>query len=320
MSGLEETNQLLQAEIERLQQVEKALHQNTRNLIDLIESTQDAVWSVDSQYTVLTLNLALKQLFLLAFDVELTPGMNAVDCLPAEQRSLWIDYYSRALKGDRFYTEHYYFLNDVSIYLDISFNPICDRSGQVTGVAVFSKDITNRKRTETQLLHNAFHDRLTGLPNRTLFLERLTYTVERVQRQEGLFAVLFLDLDQFKLINDNLGHWAGDHLLCQVAQELENCLRLGDTVSRFGGDEFAILLENISDIGEVISVVEQIQQRLTLPFMLNRREVFVSASIGIALSSSDYEQPEDLLRYADIAMYRTKRLDGTYYEIFDAES
>lgn len=315
MSDLEEINQLLQAKIDRLQKAEKALRQNEENLLDLIESTQDAVWSVDSHYTVLTLNLAFKQLFLLAFDVELAPGMNAVDCLPAEQRTLWIDYYNRALKGDRFDAEHYYFLNDISIYLDISFNPIFNRSGLITGVAVFSRDITNRKQTETKLLHSTLHDRLTGLPNRTLFLERLTYTAERVQRQNGLFAVLFLDLDQFKRINDHLGHSAGDHLLCQFAQELENCLRLGDTASHFGGDEFAILLE-IGDVKEAISVVERIQQRLTLPFLLNRHEVFVTASIGIAFSSSGYDQPQDLLHYADIAMYRAKGGDGTCYEIY----
>ncbi|MBD1998326.1 diguanylate cyclase [Leptolyngbya sp. FACHB-541] len=319
MSDLEEINQLLQAKVERLQKAEKALRQNEANLLNLIESTQDAVWSVDSHYTVLTLNLAFKQLFLLAFDVELAPGMNAIDCLPAEQRTLWIDYYNRALKGDRFDAEHYYFLNDISIYLDISFNPIFDRSGLITGVAVFSRDITNRKQTETQLLHSALHDGLTGLPNRTLFLERLTYTAERVQRQNGLFAVMFLDLDQFKLINDQLGHSAGDHLLCQFAQELENCLHLGDTASHFGNDEFAILLDNISDISEATSVVECIQQRLVLPFTLNRHEVFVTASIGIALSNG-YDQPQDLLHYANVAMHRAKESGKTCYKIFDAEN
>ncbi|NJO75509.1 MAG: PAS domain S-box protein [Leptolyngbyaceae cyanobacterium RM1_406_9] len=145
MLGIEGINQRLQAENEQLQQVEKTLRQSETNLLNLIESTQDAIWSIDSSYTLLTLNLAFKQLFLLAFEVESVPGMNAVKSLPAEQQPLWIDYYDRALGGDRFYTEHYYFLNDISIYLDISFNPIFSQNGQVTGVAIFSKDITNRQ-------------------------------------------------------------------------------------------------------------------------------------------------------------------------------
>jgi diguanylate cyclase (GGDEF)-like protein/PAS domain S-box-containing protein len=319
MSGLEEINQLLQAKIEQLEQTEKALRCSEANLLNLIENTQDAVWSVNSNCVLLAENLAFKQLFLLAFDVELTPGMNAVSCLPIEQKTLWQGYYDRALKGDRFSIEHYYFLNNVSVYLDISFNPILDHSGQITGVAVFSRDITNRKQTEAQLLHSAFHDKLTGLPNRTLFLDRLTQTSERERRQNGLFAILLLNLDQFKRISHNLGHLIGDNLLRQFARELENCLRLGDTASRFGNDEFAILLDNISDISEATSVVECIQQRLMLPFMLNRHEVFVTASIGITLSNG-YDQPQDLLRYADIAMHRAKEFDRTCYEIFDADN
>jgi diguanylate cyclase (GGDEF)-like protein/PAS domain S-box-containing protein len=319
MSGLEEINQLLQTKIEQLQQTEKSLRQSEANLLNLIENTQDAVWSVDSHSDLLALNSAFRQLFLLAFDVELAPGMNAVSCLPTEQQTLWKGYYDRALKGDRFSVEHYYFLNNVSVYLDISFNPILDSRGQITGVAVFSRDITSRKRTEAQLLHSAFHDKLTGLPNRTLFLDRLTYTAERGRRQNSLFAVLLLDLNQFKQVNDNLGHLAGDNLLCQFAHELENCLRLGDTASRFGGDEFAILLDNMSDISEATLVVDRIQQRLTLPFLLNRHEVCVTASIGIAFSNSGYDQPQDLLHYADIAMYRAKGNDGTCYEIFSTE-
>jgi diguanylate cyclase (GGDEF)-like protein/PAS domain S-box-containing protein len=316
MAGLED-NAFLQAEIGQHKQAEVALCQSDINLLTLIDHIQAAVWSVDASYVLMALNSAFKQHVSLAFEVELSPGMSAVNCLPSEQQRLWIDYYDRALKGDRFCIEQHYLLNGVSIYVDVVFNPIIDNNGQITGVAVFSRDITQRKQTETQLLHDAFHDRLTGLPNHTLFLDRLTHAVELAQRQNYLFAVLFLDLDHFKAINDSLGHIAGDQLLRQLAHELENCLRLGDTISRFGGDEFTVLLEAIHDKNDAVLVVERIKQRLAQPFKLDGREIYISASIGIALSSSDYDQPEDLVRYADLAMYRAKAFDSTCYEVFE---
>lgn len=150
---------------------------------------------------------------------------------------------------------------------------------------------------------NAFHDTLTGLPNRALFMDRLGRAVERGKRyQNYLFAVLFLDLDRFKVINDSLGHILGDQLLIATARRLESCLRPMDTIARIGGDEFTILLEELSDISDAIRVAERIQTELKSPFELGGQEVFTTTSIGIALSATGHSQPSDLLRDADIAM------------------
>jgi len=180
------------------------------------------------------------------------------------------------------------------------------------------QDITDRKRAEERLLHEAFHDVLTGLPNRALFMDHLKLSVERGKRREDrLFAVLFLDLDRFKIINDSLGHMVGDQLLVGIARRLEICLRPGDTVARLGGDEFTVLLEDLMNVTEPMDVAERLQKALALPFNLNGHEVFTTVSIGIALSTTGYERPEEVLRDADTAMYRAKMLGKARHEVFD---
>lgn len=168
--------------------------------------------------------------------------------------------------------------------------------------------------------HAAFHDSLTDLPNRGLFSDYLKLAIERSKRQyDYLFAVLFLDLDRFKYINDSLGHSCGDQLIVELARRLQSCLRQVDTVARFGGDEFAILLDGIKDPNDAIRVAEKIQQELMKPFELGGHEAFTSASIGIALSSAGYDQPDFILRDADTAMYRAKDAGKACYELFDLE-
>jgi len=168
--------------------------------------------------------------------------------------------------------------------------------------------------------HAAFHDSLTDLPNRSLFSDYLKLAIERSKRQNDyLFAVLFLDLDRFKYINDSLGHSCGDQLIVDLARRLQGCLRQVDTVSRFGGDEFAILLDGIRDPSDAIRVAEKIQEELLRPFELGGHEAFTSASIGIALSSGGYDQPDFILRDADTAMYRAKDAGKARYELFDLE-
>jgi diguanylate cyclase (GGDEF)-like protein len=173
-----------------------------------------------------------------------------------------------------------------------------------------------RRRTEEQTQHEALHDPLTGLPNRNLFLDRLQHALSVAARREGSIAVLFLDLDQFKLVNDSLGHAAGDELLASVAPRIEQALRPGDTVARFGGDEFAVLAEDIDNERGAIRVAERIAEALSRPFILRDREHFVSASVGISLGSGS-EVPEALIRDADSALYRAKERGRGGYEIFD---
>ena len=168
--------------------------------------------------------------------------------------------------------------------------------------------------------HAAFHDSLTDLPNRSLFSDYLKLAIERSKRQSDyLFAVLFLDLDRFKYINDSLGHSYGDQLIIEITKRLQLSLRQVDTVARFGGDEFAILLDGIKDPSDAIRVAEKIQRELRKPFELGGHEAFTSASIGIALSSAGYDQPDYILRDADTAMYRAKDAGKACYELFDLE-
>jgi diguanylate cyclase (GGDEF)-like protein/PAS domain S-box-containing protein len=180
------------------------------------------------------------------------------------------------------------------------------------------QNITDRKQAEERLLHDAFHDALTNLPNRALLMDHLKLALARSQRVEKTkFAVIYLDLDRFKVINDSLGHMIGDQLLIGIARRLENILRPGDTIARLGGDEFTILLEDIDDSNYVTQIAERIQNELSAPFSLSGREVFTTVSIGIAISSKEYAQTEDILRDADTAMYRAKALGKARYEVFD---
>ena len=185
-------------------------------------------------------------------------------------------------------------------------------------VHVFGEEVTERKRVEERLLHHALHDPLTGLPNRHLFMERLGSALLRFHRREGgLFAVLFLDLDRFKVVNDSLGHHVGDELLQVIGERLQASLRASDTVARFGGDEFAVLLEELEDASEATRIAERLGQTVASPVNLSGYEVFTTVSIGIALCSGGVERPEYLLRNADVAMYRAKGLGASRAEVFD---
>ncbi|MGD1699496.1 EAL domain-containing protein [Dapis sp. BLCC M229] len=194
----------------------------------------------------------------------------------------------------------------------------------VGGIIINSHDITQRKRTEAQWKHDALHDLLTNLPNRTLFMDRLQQTIKYAERRKNfLFAVLFIDIDRFKVVNDSLGHRIGDELIITIAKKLKGLLRNGDTVARLGADEFVILLEDISAVRDATSVANRIHQQLTLPIILDENEVFLTASIGIALSSTSISSSstsiraaEHILRDAEIAMHSAKDLGRGSHQIF----
>jgi diguanylate cyclase (GGDEF)-like protein/PAS domain S-box-containing protein len=193
-----------------------------------------------------------------------------------------------------------------------------DVEGNPHRMAGSMTDISLRKAAEEKLLHEAIHDVLTGLPNRALFMDLLGRSVARSKRRRGyLFAVLFLDLDRFKVVNDSLGHVVGDQLLVGIAGRLEKCLRPEDTVARLGGDEFTVLLEDINDISDATRVAERVHKELESPFHLSGHEVYTTASIGIALSATGYDAPDQILRDADTAMYRAKALGKARHEVFD---
>jgi len=195
--------------------------------------------------------------------------------------------------------------------------PIVPPGGQDLQVLGVSIDITDRKLAEQRLQHDALHDSLTGLPNRVLFMERLEFALAHHRRvRDYEFAVLYIDLNRFKIINDSMGHPAGDEVLVTLAGRLTACVRTNDTVSRVGGDQFAVLLDGIEDAAAAVRAAERILDHLSRSLVLSGQEMFPTASIGIALGSSGYDQPEHLLRDAETAMYRAKSA-GKPHEMFD---
>lgn len=201
----------------------------------------------------------------------------------------------------------------------LSISTVKNKEGQVTNyVAIFS-DITERKASEDHVRHLAHHDALTNLPNRMLLMERLSHALAHAHRHEQRVAVMFLDLDRFKNINDTLGHMVGDQLLKSVAKRLSECVREDDTVARLGGDEFVIILEGVSNVQDVAGVAQKLINSLERPVMLERQEMFVTTSIGISVYPDDGDSADILIKHADTAMYRAKEQGRNNYQFYTAD-
>jgi diguanylate cyclase (GGDEF)-like protein/PAS domain S-box-containing protein len=295
---------------------QEALSESKERYRAVVEQASEGIFIVDADSKrLLETNPAFQNL--LGYTCEEILGLTLYDVIAHDHESINSNFQSILAEKSRRIGERQYRRKDSSLVdVEVNVNFIFYEGREVLCVIV--RDITERKLTEKQLLHNALYDALTGLPNRVLFMDRLGHAINRAKRgKDYLFAVLFLDLDRFKVVNDSLGHMIGDQLLIAIAHRLQVCLRSGDTFARLGGDEFTILVENIKNVEDAKRVADRIHKELTLPFNLNGYEVFTAASIGIALNTVGYDQPEDLLRDADTAMYRAKAGGKARSEVFD---
>jgi len=266
---------------------------------------------------ILHINREFENLF--GYSAEEAVGRNTYDLLIPETRRHEFDMLEHTMRLCGRASMETVRLSKSGELIDVSIlvAPI-ELSGVEVGNFVSYRDIRDKKQTDAKLQHDALHDSLTGLANRALFLDRLQITMARQHRRQGhSFAVMFLDLDRFKTVNDSLGHACGDDLLVRVAARLRACVRPEDTVARFGGDEFAVLLEEVSHRSDAVRIAERVQQEIRLPIELYGHEILMSASLGIAFGTKDHATPEQILRDADFAMYQAKSHGHARYEIFD---
>jgi diguanylate cyclase (GGDEF)-like protein len=197
--------------------------------------------------------------------------------------------------------------------------PVRDEQGKVYRIAGIGADVTQRKEAEEKLVYLAHYDGLTGLPNRTLFFDRLSHTLAQAERRGRLAAVMFLDLDRFKVVNDTLGHAVGDDLLRQVAQRLSACTRTGDTVARFSGDEFVLIVNDLHGPEDARHIAQKVLLAFAVPFSVGGHEIFVSTSMGISMYPSDSADEQALLKDADTAMYRAKESGRNNFQFYTRE-
>ncbi|ASC70885.1 GGDEF domain-containing protein [Halomicronema hongdechloris C2206] len=307
-------------DITKLKQAEQALRDSEETLRLVTENMSDLVClhAPDGRYLYVTPSSQA----LLGYPPEDLIGQDPYDLFHPDDRELIRrSSHTVALAGHS--TSITYRIrqkNGEYIWLETIAQPILNAAGQVIHLQSTSREISDRVQMEQQLKHDALHDRLTGLPNRTLLMERLDLALKRAKRHgHSQFAVMFLDLDHFKVINDSLGHLAGDELLISVAAILRRVIRDTDLAVRLGGDEFVLLLEDITDVAQAVDVAERILAILQLPLPIADHEVFTDTSIGIVVGSAVYQNAEELVRNSDLAMYQAKQQGRGQYAIFDPE-
>jgi diguanylate cyclase (GGDEF)-like protein/PAS domain S-box-containing protein len=250
------------------------------------------------------------------FGAAIQPGGSYLDIVHADDRDRVQAAITNAAPDETRERLQYRVLGRTERYFDSDTNPVRSPSGAVTQVVIVSRDITERKQMEAYVLQQSFHDGLTGLPNRLLLLDRLTQATAHRERLHAQVGVLFIDLDHFKEINDTLGHAAGDRVLQDVAERLIACVRDGDTVARMGGDEFVVMLVGLHQLEDAALVAEKIIRTVSAACQIEGSELHVTPSIGIAIFPDDGDNPDTLLRNADIAMYHAKHDGGARYSFF----
>jgi len=318
-NGLLVGGQLIHARWATLDVTERQLaEQALTQFKAMVESVDDAVIGKTLEGTITSWNPAAARLY--GYSAEEVIGKPIALLAPPDRVDELPRMLERLRRGERI--EHHETTrlrkDGTRVEVSISVSPILDPQGRPVGATAIAYDVTARKQAEQQLVHGALHDALTDLPNRAYFVERVSQALARVRRDPAYrVAVLFVDFDNFKAVNDSLGHAAGDRLLAEIADRLRTCVRPGDVVARLGGDEFTLLLEEITGLPDAEHAARRIEDSLATPFTLEGREVLATASIGVALSEPDYGQPQDLLRDADLAMYHAKEQGRARFQVFD---
>ncbi|HFE38893.1 MAG TPA: EAL domain-containing protein [Gammaproteobacteria bacterium] len=285
-------------------------------LSSALEQTADAVMVTDENGMIEYVNPACEMMT--GYSFKETFGKKANHLYSGQQSKKFYKNLWRTIKSGQVFSEVFVNRrkNGSLYYEEKTITPLHNPNGEITNFISTGRDISARMETQKQLEYLAHHDALTQLPNRVLLMDRLDHAIGNANRQKSSVAVLFLDLDRFKIINDTLGHDIGDHSLKQVSAILTNHLRKVDTVARLGGDEFAILLEDINSTEEIKRITEKILNAFSKPFRINNHEVFLTTSIGISLYPKDGNDTGELLKNADIAMYRAKGLGRNTYEFY----
>ncbi len=301
-----------------LQQAYRTLDTEKQLNQTIIRSSPFAIYTRDRQGIVTAWNPAAERLF--GWSAEQILGRPLLT-VPAGKEQETAELRERVLRGETIIDREVQRQKQDGTLFDLSTTlaPLRDAAGEVTGYLAIAADITARKAAEAKIEFLAYRDVLTGLPNRQLLLDRFGQALAHAERTRSKVALLFLDLDNFKTINDSLGHAAGDTLLREIAQRLGECVRETDTISRQGGDEFLIVLSNLSGTDVIPSVLLKMRERLQTPFVVDGHELTTSASIGVALYPDDGRDFDTLLKKADTAMYRAKDAGRNHYRFFDEQ-
>jgi diguanylate cyclase (GGDEF)-like protein/PAS domain S-box-containing protein len=308
------TLQRRQAESERAQQ---ALRDSEARYRLIVETAEEGIFIIDPDGDTVFANAMMAGM--LGYSVDEMRGRPIFDFMDEEMSSLARHGLLRR-QGIREQQDIRFRRKDGGdLWTIVAANPISESDGRCLGTLAMVTDITERKRAEDHLIYLAHHDSLTGLPNRTLFNDRLQQSLIDAARRERVVAVLFMDLDRFKTINDTLGHEVGDVLLRAVSARLKDCIRTGDTVARLGGDEFIVLLPDVSHVDDIGRVAQKILDVFDQPFSIDGREFFVTTSIGITLYPFDGKDVDGLVKNADVAMYRAKEQGRNSYQFYTAE-
>ncbi len=315
-----ETTEELFAEIAKRRQIEEALRQSEERYRTIIEEMEEWYFESDLAGNINFSNYVFADV--LGYSLKELTGLNFRSFIKKEESDLVFNLFHQVFKtGESTKNIPYEFIRTDGKVTPAEFSifPKRDKEGKVCGFKGVGHDVTERKRAGEKIQYLATHDVLTGLPNRLMFSQLLNHAIQAAHRYQRQIAVLFIDLDRFKIINDTLGHEAGDQLLQEIATRLKHPLRAVDVVARLGGDEFVILIEEVSDSSQVATVAHKILTRIIKPITLMGQECRITASIGICMYPKDAEDEQSLMKNADMAMYLAKEEGKNNYQFYSED-